>query len=225
MKWLKSNGVVALLCLCLGNPQTTLTMLNTDGMQLKVRTSQTITSATTSATEETHNNTTSFNSIIYHQHHHQQMKNTNDTVDISKLKQLSTCPKDRIPVVLVACGSFSPITFLHLRIMEMAKDACLFDIHTDHHGMECHSTASTTNTTQTNNDSLHTEQHKHTTDTIPLEYLNDTIPSKNTTSLVHWSTAVSLLLQCITSLLPTSPMHIPTALSLLFHRITALLYH
>ena len=26
------------------------------------------------------------------------------------------------PVVLVACGSFSPITYLHLRMFEMAKD-------------------------------------------------------------------------------------------------------
>lgn len=29
---------------------------------------------------------------------------------------------DRIPLVLVACGSFSPITFLHLRMFEMAND-------------------------------------------------------------------------------------------------------
>jgi len=28
----------------------------------------------------------------------------------------------KVPVVLVACGSFSPITFLHLRMFEMAKD-------------------------------------------------------------------------------------------------------
>lgn len=26
------------------------------------------------------------------------------------------------PIVLVACGSFSPITYLHLRMFEMAKD-------------------------------------------------------------------------------------------------------
>lgn len=26
------------------------------------------------------------------------------------------------PLVLVACGSFSPITYLHLRMFEMAKD-------------------------------------------------------------------------------------------------------
>ncbi|KAI3321219.1 nicotinamide mononucleotide adenylyltransferase [Xylariaceae sp. AK1471] len=29
---------------------------------------------------------------------------------------------DRVPLVLVACGSFSPITFLHLRMFEMAND-------------------------------------------------------------------------------------------------------
>jgi nicotinamide mononucleotide adenylyltransferase len=40
----------------------------------------------------------------------------------------------KVPVVLVACGSFSPITFLHLRMFEMAKDyvrqnpACNFEI-------------------------------------------------------------------------------------------------
>lgn len=26
------------------------------------------------------------------------------------------------PVVLVACGSFSPVTYLHLRMFEMARD-------------------------------------------------------------------------------------------------------
>ncbi|KAH9904193.1 Nucleotidylyl transferase [Xylariomycetidae sp. FL2044] len=29
---------------------------------------------------------------------------------------------DRIPLVLVACGSFSPVTYLHLRMFEMAND-------------------------------------------------------------------------------------------------------
>ena len=29
---------------------------------------------------------------------------------------------DKQPLVLVACGSFSPITFLHLRMFEMAVD-------------------------------------------------------------------------------------------------------
>ncbi|ORX92954.1 Nucleotidylyl transferase [Basidiobolus meristosporus CBS 931.73] len=30
--------------------------------------------------------------------------------------------ESKIPLVLVACGSFSPITYLHLRMFEMAKD-------------------------------------------------------------------------------------------------------
>ncbi|KAF6763041.1 nicotinamide mononucleotide adenylyl transferase [Ephemerocybe angulata] len=30
--------------------------------------------------------------------------------------------KNRTPVVLVACGSFSPVTYLHLRMFEMARD-------------------------------------------------------------------------------------------------------
>lgn len=29
---------------------------------------------------------------------------------------------EKQPIVLVACGSFSPITYLHLRMFEMAKD-------------------------------------------------------------------------------------------------------
>ncbi len=29
---------------------------------------------------------------------------------------------DKQPLVLVACGSFSPLTYLHLRMFEMAKD-------------------------------------------------------------------------------------------------------
>ncbi|EFY89742.1 hypothetical protein MAC_04174 [Metarhizium acridum CQMa 102] len=32
------------------------------------------------------------------------------------------CDPDRTPLVLVACGSFSPITFLHLRMFPMARD-------------------------------------------------------------------------------------------------------
>jgi len=31
---------------------------------------------------------------------------------------------DKIPIVLVACGSFSPITYAHLRMFEMAQDFC-----------------------------------------------------------------------------------------------------
>jgi hypothetical protein len=33
----------------------------------------------------------------------------------------------RTPLVLVACGSFSPITFLHLRMFEMAADYARFN--------------------------------------------------------------------------------------------------
>ncbi|KAG6010746.1 hypothetical protein E4U21_004134 [Claviceps maximensis] len=36
--------------------------------------------------------------------------------------RLTTCPKDREPIVLLACGSFSPITYLHLRMFSMAQD-------------------------------------------------------------------------------------------------------
>ncbi|KAI5477029.1 hypothetical protein MNV49_006905 [Pseudohyphozyma bogoriensis] len=46
--------------------------------------------------------------------------------------QLHTVPlahNAKQPVVLVACGSFSPITFLHLRMFEMAKD--YIHLHTD----------------------------------------------------------------------------------------------
>ncbi|XXG95944.1 Nicotinamide/nicotinic acid mononucleotide adenylyltransferase 1 [Hypoxylon texense] len=38
-----------------------------------------------------------------------------------RLQRQQTDP-DRIPLVLVACGSFSPITYLHLRMFEMAND-------------------------------------------------------------------------------------------------------
>lgn len=38
-----------------------------------------------------------------------------------RLQQQQSDP-DRIPLVLVACGSFSPITYLHLRMFEMAND-------------------------------------------------------------------------------------------------------
>lgn len=34
---------------------------------------------------------------------------------------------DRIPLVFVACGSFSPITYLHLRMFEMAADFAKFN--------------------------------------------------------------------------------------------------
>lgn len=34
---------------------------------------------------------------------------------------------ERTPLVLIACGSFSPITFLHLRMFEMAADYARFN--------------------------------------------------------------------------------------------------
>jgi len=43
-----------------------------------------------------------------------------------KLKQRGTQP-GKTPLVLVACGSFSPITFLHLRMFEMASDFVRFN--------------------------------------------------------------------------------------------------
>lgn len=40
------------------------------------------------------------------------------------IHRLSRTLKDssKTPIVLVACGSFSPVTYLHLRMFEMAKD-------------------------------------------------------------------------------------------------------
>ncbi|KAK5163870.1 Nicotinamide/nicotinic acid mononucleotide adenylyltransferase 1 [Saxophila tyrrhenica] len=35
--------------------------------------------------------------------------------------------EDRTPLVLIACGSFSPLTFLHLRMFEMAADYARFN--------------------------------------------------------------------------------------------------
>jgi hypothetical protein len=43
-------------------------------------------------------------------------------VDASRMSDLSALPKDMTPVVLVACGSFSPPTLLHTRIFESARD-------------------------------------------------------------------------------------------------------
>ena len=39
----------------------------------------------------------------------------------SRLKQAMSDPS-KTPLLLVACGSFSPITYLHLRMFEMAAD-------------------------------------------------------------------------------------------------------
>ncbi|KAI7286024.1 Nucleotidylyl transferase [Hortaea werneckii] len=44
----------------------------------------------------------------------------------SRLRRRLTSP-DRTPLVLIACGSFSPITFLHLRMFEMAADYARFN--------------------------------------------------------------------------------------------------
>ena len=38
-----------------------------------------------------------------------------------RLRRVLRDPR-KTPIVLVACGSFSPITYLHLRMFEMAKD-------------------------------------------------------------------------------------------------------
>lgn len=43
-----------------------------------------------------------------------------------RLKQRQSDP-ERQPLVLVACGSFSPITYLHLRMFEMAADFAKFN--------------------------------------------------------------------------------------------------
>jgi len=43
-----------------------------------------------------------------------------------RLKRSIESPS-RTPLVLIACGSFSPITFLHLRMFEMAADYARFN--------------------------------------------------------------------------------------------------
>lgn len=48
------------------------------------------------------------------------------TFPVSRLKTRQTSA-DRTPLVLVACGSFSPITYLHLRMFEMAADFVKFN--------------------------------------------------------------------------------------------------
>lgn len=42
-----------------------------------------------------------------------------------RLKRKMTDP-EKTPLLLVACGSFSPITYLHLRMFEMAADYVKF---------------------------------------------------------------------------------------------------
>ncbi|KAI9090820.1 hypothetical protein DFS34DRAFT_584891 [Phlyctochytrium arcticum] len=41
---------------------------------------------------------------------------------LHKLQPLPVDKADATPVLLVACGSYSPVTYLHLRMFEMAKD-------------------------------------------------------------------------------------------------------
>jgi nicotinamide mononucleotide adenylyltransferase len=41
--------------------------------------------------------------------------------------RLSQTDPSKTPLVLVACGSFSPITYLHLRMFEMAADYVKFN--------------------------------------------------------------------------------------------------
>jgi len=48
-----------------------------------------------------------------------------------KLRQVDWATNSKQPVVILSCGSFSPITYLHLRIFEMARDHLLqndFDV-------------------------------------------------------------------------------------------------
>ena len=48
------------------------------------------------------------------------------TFPTHRLKQQISDPS-RTPLVLIACGSYSPITFLHLRMFEMAADYAKFN--------------------------------------------------------------------------------------------------
>lgn len=46
----------------------------------------------------------------------------NYEMQTSRIQRLQNPAK--IPVALVACGSFSPITYAHMRMFEMANDYC-----------------------------------------------------------------------------------------------------
>ncbi|KAK4643618.1 Nicotinamide/nicotinic acid mononucleotide adenylyltransferase 1 [Podospora bellae-mahoneyi] len=48
------------------------------------------------------------------------------TFPVDKLRRRQTRP-GKTPLILVACGSFSPITFLHMRMFEMASDFVRFN--------------------------------------------------------------------------------------------------
>jgi len=43
-------------------------------------------------------------------------------LDTSRLGDFASVPKDNKPVVLLACGSYSPPTVMHVRIFETARD-------------------------------------------------------------------------------------------------------
>jgi len=43
-------------------------------------------------------------------------------IDTSKLQDISKVPEGKKPVVLLACGSYSPPTVMHMRIFETARD-------------------------------------------------------------------------------------------------------
>jgi len=52
----------------------------------------------------------------------QNKNNNNYAFPRNKLKPPSIWSQDKQQVVLVACGSFSPVTYLHLRLFEIARD-------------------------------------------------------------------------------------------------------
>ncbi|KAJ3406588.1 nicotinate-nucleotide adenylyltransferase [Chytriomyces confervae] len=61
-------------------------------------------------------------------HQHSLTRTTSSVIDLDpyelprdKLKLRLTDP-NKIPLVIVGCGSYSPVTYLHLRMFEMAKD-------------------------------------------------------------------------------------------------------
>eukprot|EP00762_Andalucia_godoyi_P000788 ANDGO_03687.mRNA.1 Nicotinamide/nicotinic acid mononucleotide adenylyltransferase len=45
------------------------------------------------------------------------------TFPLDKLRPVSSCLPGKTPAVIVSCGSFNPVTFLHLRLFEVARDA------------------------------------------------------------------------------------------------------
>ncbi|BGP16215.1 hypothetical protein JCM10213_007072 [Rhodosporidiobolus nylandii] len=49
------------------------------------------------------------------------------TFPTDRLRRLTGADAQKTPLILVACGSYSPITFLHLRLFEMARDDALLN--------------------------------------------------------------------------------------------------